>query len=67
LKFNRNEFSKYSSIAADIDATETHKEIAKRQSAAYNRDKSNLCSDTILIELDWKQKIVIGNLYIMSI
>jgi len=50
---------------SDIDASETYRLIAKRQSAAYNRDKSNLKSDTILIELDWKQKIVVGNLILV--
>jgi len=58
----RNDFSKYAHIVSDIDAIETHKLIAKRQSNAYKRDKSTLSNDTLLIELDWKQKIVIGNL-----
>jgi hypothetical protein len=40
-----------------------HREIAKRQRDAYNRDKANLVSNTLLIELDWKQKVLIGKLF----
>ena len=38
----------------------THRSIATRQSAAYQNNKSNLPSDTLLIEIDWKQKVIIG-------
>jgi hypothetical protein len=34
--------------------------IARRQSASYQNIKKNIPEDTLVIELDWKQKILIG-------
>ena len=41
----------------DLD---THRLIAQRQSAAYKYNKINLPDNTLMIELDWKQKVLIG-------
>jgi len=35
--------------------------IAHRQAAAYKNIKLNLADNTLMIELDWKQKVLIGN------
>ncbi len=48
-------------ILSEFKDYETHRSIAKRQRDAYNLQKNSLDNDTILIELDWKQKILIGN------
>lgn len=46
----------------DCEALEYHKSIAKRQRESYNNMKNDtlLLKNSILIELDFKQKIVIG-------
>lgn len=54
------ELKNYQLLINNIDAANTHRLIASRQSAAYKDNKQNLASDTLMIELDWKQKILIG-------
>ena len=46
----------------EIEALNTHKLIAQRQQAAYKKHKEVFSNDTLVIKLDWKQKVVIGNL-----
>ncbi len=58
----RHTHMKFQSILIDIDACDTHRLIASRQTAAYKHDKSQLSTDTIMIDIDWKQKVVIGKL-----
>ncbi len=41
----------------DLD---THRLIAQRQSAAYKNIKISLPDNSLMIELDWKQKVIIG-------
>ncbi len=55
------ELEKYIEIAKTMDSCNTHRLIASRQSKAYVDSKSNLAQDTLIIEIDWKQKILIGN------
>ncbi len=45
-----------------ISIFDNHRKTADRQRAKYNFDKQNLKNDQLLIELDWKQKIIIGNI-----
>ncbi|CAF0871784.1 unnamed protein product, partial [Brachionus calyciflorus] len=52
-----NEFRK---LIKDIEYLDFHKSIAKRQREAYNLMKNTLAEDYILIEIDWKQKILLG-------
>ena len=44
-----------------IEDIDFHLSIANRQRAKYNFDKKNLNDDEIMIDVDWKQKIIIGN------
>ena len=44
-----------------ISIFDNHRKTADRQRKKYNFDKQNLKNDQLLIELDWKQKIIIGN------
>jgi len=46
-----------------IDSGNTHRLIASRQSKAYLSDKSELAHDTIMIEIEWKQKVLIGKYF----
>ena len=48
------------SVLNDIKYLNEHKSIADNQRTTYNYFKNNLPKDTILIELDWKQKLLIG-------
>jgi len=52
---------KYNEIMKSIDSGNTHRLIASRHSNSYMDNKKNLAKDTLLIEIDWKQKILIGN------
>ena len=56
------ELSHYRTLVDNIDAGNTHRLIATRQSTAYQRDKIELAADAILIEIDWKQKVIIGKI-----
>ena len=47
-------------MLVDIENLNDHKSIADNQRNSYNFFKNNLPEDTILIELDWKQKLLIG-------
>jgi len=44
----------------EIKDLNTHLKIAKKQSASYQNNKMNIPEDTLIIELDWKQKVLIG-------
>jgi hypothetical protein len=69
MKFFLNfsdEYIRAKNIINEISAINTHKEIAQRQQVAYKRDKETLSYDTLLIELDWKQKVIIGILIFYS-
>ena len=50
----------YLNILKQIHVLDGHKEIAAKQRIAYNNTKINLKQGTLMIELDWKQKIIIG-------
>lgn len=50
-------------IIDEIENLDFHYEIAQRQRRIYNKQKTLLSENTILIELDWKQKIIIGSLF----
>ena len=52
------------SVLNDIKHLNEHKSIADNQRNSYNYCKSHLPNGSILIELDWKQKLLIG-LYLM--
>lgn len=56
-----DESQKYNTLIENIQAGNTHRTIAERQSQSYKNCKENLAKDTLLIELDWKQKVIIGN------
>jgi len=43
-----------------IDILEWHRMVATRQRESYNRMKENIPYDYLFIELDWKQKLSIG-------
>ncbi len=47
----------------DLMNIEFHQNIAKRQRYVYNLDRTDKSrfSNTIMIEMDFKQKVVIGN------
>lgn len=62
LNINRNNNLK--PIIEEIEAINFHRVIANRQRAAYNEQKINLKNDSIVIELDWKQKVLIGNSFL---
>ncbi|CAF1001538.1 unnamed protein product [Brachionus calyciflorus] len=47
-------------IIKEIEVIDKHIDIAQRQRNVYNLNRKNLPDSTILIEIDWKQKIVIG-------
>ncbi len=47
-------------LLTEIKDLNTHHMIARRQSAAYQSIKKNIPEDTLVIELDWKQKVLIG-------
>ncbi len=49
-----------------IKDLDTHRLIAHRQAAAYKNNKLNLPENTLMIELDWKQKVLIGNKILYS-
>ena len=36
--------------------------IASRQSESYKKNRAELSEDTILIDIDWKQKVLIGKI-----
>ena len=57
----RNEYKSYLSLIRNIDAANTHRLIATRQTAAYRKNINELAEDSILIDIDWKQKVLIGN------
>jgi hypothetical protein len=44
----------------DLQTVEFHQETVSRQRKCYNNDKKIIDDDTILIQMDYKQKIVIG-------
>lgn len=44
----------------EIENIDFHHSIAKRQRESYNQMRKNLEKDYILIEVDWKQKVLIG-------
>jgi len=48
-------------LEGSVMRTIYNRSIARRQRDAYNLQKKSLDNNTILIELDWKQKILIGN------
>ena len=43
-----------------IEILDWHYLVANRQRQSYNSMKQNLPSDVLFIELDWKEKLVIG-------
>jgi hypothetical protein len=45
----------------NVEQLDYHHSIAERQRESYKLMKNNLKKDQILIEIDWKQKILIGN------
>ncbi|CAF0809146.1 unnamed protein product [Brachionus calyciflorus] len=47
-------------VLSCIEVFDFHREIANRQRDSYNQMRENLEDDYILIEMDWKQKILIG-------
>ena len=51
----------------DIKNLNEHKKIAINQRNSYNFAKLNLAEGSILIELDWKQKLLIGIINICQI
>ncbi len=51
------------SMLSDVKNLNDHKSIADNQRNSYNFLKNNLPEDSILIELDWKQKLLIGLIY----
>ncbi|CAF0988080.1 unnamed protein product [Brachionus calyciflorus] len=55
-----DEIQEIKTLINNINDLDFHKVIATRQRSAYNFMKSNLEDDYILIEIDWKQKILIG-------
>ena len=62
LQENDNSDNSIISIAENYDIVTTHKKIADTQRNAYNvqrKDKNSLAKQ-LLIEVDYKQKIVIG-------
>ena len=54
-------------ILNDIEILNQHKKIADNQRNLYNFSKKNLSEDSLLIELDWKQKLLIGCLFFFRI
>lgn len=44
-----------------------HVNISVRQRDSYNLQKNNIDTTSLFIESDWKQKVLIGNLFILSI
>ena len=44
----------------DVENLDEHRSIADNQRKSYNYIKQNLKEDCLLIELDWKQKLLIG-------
>jgi hypothetical protein len=50
-------------MLSDVKNLNDHKSIADNQRNSYNFLKNNLPEDSILIELDWKQKLLIGLIY----
>ena len=48
-------------MISELKDIDIHRNIAKRQRDSYNNDKNHLDLDTLLIEMDWKQKVLIGN------
>ena len=51
---------KIQSLLNKIKDLNDHRTIATRQSRAYDHAKKNLTAGTIMIDLDWKQKVLIG-------
>ncbi len=43
-----------------------HRNVANIQRKAYNRQKKDLKINELLIEMDFKQKVVIGNYLVKS-
>lgn len=41
-----------------------HVNISKRQRESYNYQKNNIDNATLFIELDWKQKVLIGKIFV---
>ncbi|CAF1115489.1 unnamed protein product, partial [Brachionus calyciflorus] len=58
--YSNEEFQSIRDTVQYINQLDFHKTVASRQREAYNQMKNNLESDYILIEIDWKQKILIG-------
>lgn len=50
-------------LCSKIESIDFHYSIAKRQRDAYNLMKNDLEEDYLLIEMDWKQKILIGMIF----
>ena len=44
----------------NIESANTHRLIASRQLESYRKNINELTEDTILIDVDWKQKVLIG-------
>ncbi len=44
----------------DIENLDEHRSIAANKRNSYNYMKQNLPEDTLFIELDWKQKLLMG-------
>jgi len=63
---NRAEFLKCRRVVFQIKDLDTHRLIAHRQAASYKNNKLNLPENTLMIELDWKQKVLIGNKILYS-
>ena len=47
-------------ILSVIDDCDYHKSIADKQRRSYNNSKLILDENSVFIELDWKQKVLIG-------
>ncbi|RMZ94586.1 hypothetical protein BpHYR1_020189, partial [Brachionus plicatilis] len=57
---SRNDLTELMNLFTKIESINLHFEISKRQREAYNSMRLNLDEDYIFIEMDWKQKIMIG-------
>ncbi|RNA44352.1 hypothetical protein BpHYR1_010334 [Brachionus plicatilis] len=57
---SRNDLTELMNMFTKIESINLHFEISKRQSEAYNSMCLNLDEDNIFIEMDWKQKIMVG-------
>ncbi len=59
MNFNRNS-KNLNTMFENISLLDEHKNIAMRQRKKYYSEIENLKPDCLLIEIDWKQKIVFG-------